>query len=225
MAKTTGRTEISDAAVVARTGRTWKEWFQLLDAARAESMSHREIASMVHGEFGAGDWWAQMITVAYERARGLREKHEKPNGYEISVSRVVAVPVATAFAAWTSPKQRQVWLPDENFAVRKSTLNKSIRITWTDGSSSVEAAFYDKGDSKSQVVAQHSKLASAKAAASMKQYWAAALDRLRRFLEAESPNGRPPRTQPRSAPTRRTPTSATPKSVRSRSQKKSLRRT
>ena len=67
--------------------------------------------------------------------------------------------------------------------IRKATPNKSLRITWNDGKSSLEINFYSKDDDKSQVVVQHSKLPDAKSSAKMKAYWAKALDRLRASLE------------------------------------------
>jgi hypothetical protein len=47
----------------------------------------------------------------------------------------------------------------------------------------VAAAFLPKGSNKCQVVAQHSKLPDAKAAAKMKAFWARALDRLKGSIE------------------------------------------
>jgi len=47
----------------------------------------------------------------------------------------------------------------------------------------VTAAFIPKSSGKCQVVAQHGKLADAKAVAQMKRFWAEALDRLKEFLE------------------------------------------
>ena len=40
-----------------------------------------------------------MVTVGYEQARGLRKKHQRPEGFQVSASRTVAVPIAVAFAA------------------------------------------------------------------------------------------------------------------------------
>lgn len=122
-----------------------------------------------------------MVAVTYEQARGLRDVGEKPSGYEISVSRTIAAPVSKAFKAWTDDKTRKQWLP-ANFKVRKSTTNKTLRITWDDGTDLV-AAFYPKDKGKSQVVAQHSKLKDAKAGTKMKKFWADALDQLKDSLE------------------------------------------
>jgi hypothetical protein len=46
-----------------------------------------------------------------------------------------------------------------------------MRIVWADGKTHVEANFYDKGGSKSQITVQHSKLSNSAMAESMKAYW------------------------------------------------------
>jgi hypothetical protein len=58
-----------------------------------------------------------------------------------------------------------------------------MRVIWNDVKTSLQVSFLPKGDAKSQVVVQHSKLPNAKASATMKTYWAKALDRLRASLE------------------------------------------
>jgi uncharacterized protein YndB with AHSA1/START domain len=174
---------ISDEAVFKRTGKTWAEWLAVLDAAGGRRMSHKEIAAWLHANHIASGWWSQMVTVGYEQERGLRQKHQKPEGYQISVSRTLAVPVAKAFRAWTDAKARNRWLGNKDLIIRKATANRSLRLAWGDGKTSVDVNFYPKGRDKCQVVAQHNKLADAKAAARMKKYWAAALDKLRNLLD------------------------------------------
>ena len=111
----------------------------------------------------------------------MREVGEKPGGFEISVSRTIAAPLSKAFKAWIDEKTRKQWLPLD-LTVRKSTANKTLRITLADDTD-LAAAFYPKDKSKCQVVAQHSKLKNAKAGAKMKKFWAEALDRLKQTLE------------------------------------------
>ena len=173
---------MSDNAVKAKTGKTWAEWLKILDAADAKKMTHQEIVAYVNQNHRVGAWWQQMVTVTYEQARGLREKHEKPGGYEISVSRTIEAPISKAFKAWADEKARKKWLP-ANFTIRKATANKSLRIKWEDGKTSVAVAFLPKGSGKCQVVAQHNKLPDAKMAAKMKTFWANALDRLKGTLQ------------------------------------------
>jgi len=171
---------IGDDAVQARTGKTWAEWFKVLDAAGCRRMNHKQIVAQV-GEQGPklDGWWCQMVTVGYEQARGLRARHEKPEGFQISGSKTVAVPVTTLFMAWQDEKTRKKWLPDGPIVIRKATPDKSMRITWVDGTSSVEVNFYPKGNGKSQVAVQHGKLPDAKEAARKKAYWAERLNDLK----------------------------------------------
>ena len=179
---TAARPRMSDAAVKAKTGKTWSEWCKLLDAAGAKKMSHQEIVALLNKKHDVGPWWQQMVAVTYEQARGLRAKHEKPAGFEISVSRTIEAPLGKAFKAWTDERTRKQWLP-ANLTIRKATPNKSLRITWEDGKTSLSVSFLPKGAGKSQVVAQHAKIPDAKAAAKMKKFWSQALDRLQEVLE------------------------------------------
>lgn len=178
------KARMSDEAVKAKTGKDWKEWFAILDKAGAKKMTHQEIATYLHNKQGVGPWWTQMVTVTYEQQRGLRELHQKPGGFEISVSRTVNASLSKAYKSFANEKQRNSWLGEDGLVVRTATPNKSMRLTWNDGKTSLSVMFYAKDAGKSQVVVQHSKLADAKAAARMKKYWSNALDRLRESIEA-----------------------------------------
>jgi len=182
MPKESFKPRMSDEAVESKTGKNWSRWSTYHYTKNAKKITHKEIAAHLSEKDDVRPWWTQMITVTYEQARGLREVHEKPEGYEISVRRTIEVPVAKAFKAWTDEKTRKKWLTS-NFSIRKATANKSLRITWEDGKTSVAAAFTGKGPDKCQVVAQHSKLPNSKAAAKMKKFWGEALDRLKDSVE------------------------------------------
>jgi len=162
---------MSDAAVRAKTGKTWPEWFKILDAAGAKKMNHKQIVAFIKDKYNLGPWWQQMVTVTYEQARGMREKHQKPTGYEVSASKTITVSLARLYKAWSDKKVRAQWLADADYTIRKATPKKSMRITWSDGKTSVEVNFYEKGDGKSQVTVQHGKLANATEAKRMQAYW------------------------------------------------------
>lgn len=177
-------TGMSDESVKARTGKTWPEWFAVLDKAGAKKMSHPEIARYLHEKCGVPGWWSQMVTVGYERARGLREKYQTAAGFVANASKTVNATLSALYRAWNDPKMRKRWLPHPNFTVRKATANKSMRINWVDGKTTMEAMFYAKGKGKSQVAVQHNKLTSAKDVAAKKKYWGATLGKLQQILEA-----------------------------------------
>ena len=71
------RPPVSDAAVRAATGKDWAGWFDVLDKAKAASLSHKDIVKRLNGMHKVPGWWAQNVTVNFERARGLRAKHQK----------------------------------------------------------------------------------------------------------------------------------------------------
>jgi uncharacterized protein YndB with AHSA1/START domain len=182
MLKTHVAPRMSDAAVKAKTGKPWVEWFALLDKAGARKHSHVSIVAILHQQYGLGAWWEQMVAVSYEQARGLRKPHEKPEGYEIAKTKTFAEPIPAVFDAWNDPEKRRAWLKNAGFEIRKATPEKSLRFTWVDGKTQVTVDFYSAGKLKSRAAVQHSKLPSAKAAAAMKTYWAAQLECLEAFL-------------------------------------------
>jgi hypothetical protein len=173
---------ISDEAIKEKTGKSWTEWFDILDIAGAQLMTHKQIVAYLVEKHGIGSWWQQMVTVTYEQARGLRQKHEMPSGYQISRSRTIAAPVEHVFTAWTDETRRHHWLADSNFTIRKANTNKSLRITWVDGKTSLDVRFISKGPEKTQITVQHDKLASVEDAESMKIYWADMLEKLETCL-------------------------------------------
>ncbi len=86
-------TGMSDTAVRAKTGKTWKEWVRTLDAVDATAKSHSAIADWIYENHDVSGWWAQMVTVGYERIRGLRDVGQRRGGsYEASKSKTVAAP-------------------------------------------------------------------------------------------------------------------------------------
>ena len=174
---------MSDEVVAAKTGKNWKQWFAIIDKAGGKKMTHQEIVKLLNSKHNVGPWWCQMVTVTYEQQTGRRELHQKTDGYQISVSRTVKSPLSFIYSSFANEDSRNEWLGEEGLEVRKSTKNKSMRVTWKDGKSSLEISFYPKDKDKTQVVVQHSKLANATAATRMKTYWTKALDRLRQQLE------------------------------------------
>jgi len=174
---------MSDEAVAAKTGKNWKQWFAIIDKAGGQKMTHQEIVKLLNSKHNVGPWWCQMITVNYEQQTGLRQNHQKPDGFEISVSRTINTPLKSLYASFANESTRKKWLEEDGLVTRKATTNKSMRITWKDGKTSLEINFYPKDKEKSQVVVQHSKIATAPSAAKMKIYWAKALDRLRTYVE------------------------------------------
>lgn len=178
-----GRTRVREAggigteAVNARTGKSWDEWFAILDRSGARRQTHKQIVSVLATRYGLPPWWRQMVAVGYEQARGLRAKHETAAGFQISRSRTIASPVRRVYRAWSDGEQRSGWLSAADVVIRTATRNRSLRITWPN-KTSVEVMLYPKGASRTQVTVQHRKLPSAAAGERMKRFWGEALERL-----------------------------------------------
>ncbi len=134
-------------------------------------MPHREIAKRVLESNEISGWWAQMVTVGYERIRGLREVGQRCDGqFQASKSKTFAVPISRLYRSFSVKRSRGRWLPGVDLTIRTSTVDKSMRMTWPDGTS-VQAYFTAKGPQKSQVAIQHSGLAKKKDVAHRKEFW------------------------------------------------------
>ena len=181
--KPAAKMPVSDAAVQAKTGCTWDRWITTLDRAGAAEMSHREIAQLVRDRYHVGDWWCQMVTVGYERARGLRAVNETAKGFAAGTTRTIAASSAKAFRAWTDARARGAWLPKQRFTIRTAIPPRSLRITWPDGAD-LEVYITAKGANKCVVAVTHGRLKSAPAVRGAKAFWAARRDALRAELEA-----------------------------------------
>jgi hypothetical protein len=180
------RNIITDKLVVEKTGKPMEHWFALLDQKGAKKLSHAEIFNMVAATPGLkllGQWNQNLFTTTYEWNRGLKERGQKEDGFEISVSKTVNVPLEVLYNSWINKAVRSKWLGKEDITIRKATENKSVRITWSDNITSLSVDFYGKGEGKSQVVVQHLKIANSKQGSQLKEYWGKTLEGLKKLLE------------------------------------------
>lgn len=171
---------MSDASVKKATGRTWAQWVRALDGEKSAEKPHREIAKYV-SSLGTPSWWTQMVTVGYERIRGLRERGQGRGGlHSAGKSRTFDVPVEKLFAAFADARRRGRWLPVKG-TVRSANPPKRMRMTLEDGTT-VVFEFTSKGAKKSTVALGHQKLPDKAAADAKKKEWAEHLDRLAESL-------------------------------------------
>ncbi len=172
---------ISDEKVKAATGRGWMGWFVILNKMGATSLQHKEVARALHEKHGAPGWWCQMIAVEYERARGGRQKHERPDGYSVSVTKVMPVGLPALFALAADPKTRKRWFPPGAFEETSRTKDKYWRGKWKKDAR-FEAGFHAKGTEKSQIALQLNKLADAQTVEKERAAWKKALTKLEALL-------------------------------------------
>jgi hypothetical protein len=107
------RGQVNDEAARKKTGHGLDHWFAVLDAFGAATKGHTAAAAHLNKDHGIPGWYAQGITVAYERAHGLRDMNQSCTGtFQVSVSKTVPAPVAEVIDALKSPERRTAWLQD-----------------------------------------------------------------------------------------------------------------
>jgi hypothetical protein len=178
----------SDEMIRERTGRGWEEWFDLLDSWGAESLGHTEIARRVGELPGVSGWYAQAVTMSFERARGLRAVGQRvgSDGFVAGASKTIAASAEDVFAAFIDPSQRAGWLPDAVLSERTVSKPKTTaRYDVGDGATRLMVTVEDKGPAKSTLVVEESRLADADQREVRKDYWRRAVATLKTQLEAE----------------------------------------
>lgn len=198
---------ISDEAVREATGRSWEEWFALLDEEGAEELSHKEIAELLisKGYLGRDDgWWAQSVTVGYEYARGRRVKGQTVDaGFQLGVQRTLPVEAGRLWQFLTSAQGLAVWLGEgiEALRMEKGATYQSdegtrgeirsvypgekLRLTWQpagwENESTLQLYLEDKGE-KTALRFHHEKLTGPRQRAEMKEHWQEVLGRIKAAL-------------------------------------------
>jgi hypothetical protein len=98
-----------DEKVREKTGQGLDHWFAVLDQFGGVAKGHSALATHIYADHGVPGWYAQGITVAYERARGVRTLNQRVSGdYEVSVSKVVSGDTKAVARAFTDARRRRV---------------------------------------------------------------------------------------------------------------------
>jgi hypothetical protein len=175
-----------DATIRERTGRGWEEWFDILDEAGGAEMSHREMTRWLAAREGADAlaWNVQAIVGSYERARKGREVGEHEDGFTVTASKTVAVPIEELYAAFVDASLRERWLPDARLRERTTIEPRSARFDWGEDGSRVHVALTAKGEEKSTAALTHERLPDGVEAARMKAFWRERVAGLKEVLES-----------------------------------------
>jgi uncharacterized protein YndB with AHSA1/START domain len=177
----------SDDKITEVTGRSWEAWFSILDRWGGRNRKHGETVRFLMDEHDVPGWWAQSITMWYERASGLRLKHQQADGFTIYASKTIAVPIEGLFEAFVDPARRKQWLTDGTMSLRTSQINYTARFDWDDGSTRVNVSFVEKDPAKATVSVAHERLPDPDEAERAKASWRQRLADLKSLLE---PSGR-----------------------------------
>ena len=187
------KTSISDAKFREKTGHGLDHWFDVLDRFGAVEKGHTAAARHLYEAHGVEGWYAQGITVAYERARGVRGANQRCDGaYEVSVSKVMTGNPRRVIAAITDARTRRgltgvdaalveaLWNAldspsSKGFVVRPDGLGR-FRYNW--GKTTVQLYLQPKAGGKVSVVATNMKLTGAAMVEERRAMWRTALNSL-----------------------------------------------
>ncbi len=125
--RVTGRRDsVSDEALAAATGKTWAEWFALLDSEGATGWTHAVIARWLDAHYPLGGWWAQGVTVGYEQARGIRAPGQRQDGsFAASVTKTLALEQLPALDALIAAVAAELGAP-----ASESRTTKFVTARW-----------------------------------------------------------------------------------------------
>jgi len=183
---------MTDAAVKAKTGRSWTGWRTALDKLGAKTMDHADIVKLIAAKYKLTWWWAQGVTVGYERLIRKRALYQKSDGFAAGVSKTCAASAKTLFKIFDDPKIRRALLgTDIVFSTRLPA--KRLRFAWPKGGR-VVIDFYPKPNGKTQVVVQHEKLAKASQVVRLKTFWQGVIAAAEGFAGAASTKATKKRT-------------------------------
>lgn len=183
MKKTTTKTKrTSDAAVQKATGKTWSEWFAVLDRAGATTMSHPEIAHWLYehhlgkpGKTGgtnvatSGGWWSQMVTVEYERARGLRAVNQQADGFLVAVHKTVPGSVNALQRQWQTLLKSPAVAKKKLVPIPSKTKRAMLRYQTAIGK--VIVSFDERGPGKARIMVESAQLPNKTAVETARRFW------------------------------------------------------
>lgn len=181
---------VSDDAVQRGSGKTWAEWRMILDAWDAADKPHDEIARYLTEDHGINGWWAQGITVGYERMIGRRAVGQRADGtFATSVSKTIPAGIEEHFAAWIDDRARDVWLAPGLLILRTARDHRSARFDDNEYGGIIALSFASKGEGRSSVSIQIENLPSEDVIQERKAIWKTRLDRLASYLQEAHPTG------------------------------------
>jgi hypothetical protein len=188
---------MSDASITKATGHSLAHWFDVLDAFDVRQKGHTAAATHLYDAHKVPGWHAQMITVEYERERGLRAANQSCAGdFQVSVSKTVPVSVAEVAKAIGETRRRAQWLAaaDEGLARRLNAALEGpkarqvamkrddyarLRYPWDGGTVEIRINAKPRGAS---VVADNGGLPDAAAVERRREQWRTALESLKSHL-------------------------------------------
>ena len=169
--------DMAEAKLVEATGRGWDAWCDLVDAWPGHADGHGAVAAWLQDEHDVPGWWAQTITVGWERITGRRLPHQQPDGtFTAGRSRTVRVDADELRAALLDADDRTDLFPGMPTELRSRPTSRTVRLGMDPGV--VELDLAPRDDGRVTVSVAHAKLPAPEDVTVWKQWWGAWLEAL-----------------------------------------------
>lgn len=167
----------SETVIRENTGRGWEQWRELIDAWPGHEDGHAAVATWLQEEHGVPGWWAQGVTVGWERITGRRLRHQMADGtFTANRSATITTDVDVLGEMLRDADGRADLFPGLDPELRSRPASKNVRLGVTSGV--VEIAITSKDDRRATVHISHTKLASPDEVAHWKAFWTEWLETL-----------------------------------------------
>ena len=166
-----------DEGVRENTGRTWEAWRDLIDVSPVADEGHTAVARWLQEEHDVDGWWAQAVTVGWERITGRRLPHQMADG-TFTANRTATVT--------TDPEAlRELLLDDDGRAdlfpgmfpeLRSRPTSRTVRVGLPEGVA--EIAIESRDDGRVRISVAHAKLPTSDDVGHWKAFWGEWLETL-----------------------------------------------
>jgi hypothetical protein len=162
--------EMAEDTLREATGRGWDQWCDVIDAWPGKDEGHTAIATLLRDDHGVEGWWAQTITVGYERITGLRLPYQQPDGtFSAGKSRTVDADPAMLREMLLDDGDRADLFPGVETDLRSRSTAKTLRLGIGPGTAQIMIESLDDGRAK--VTIAHDKLPTPASVEEWKAYW------------------------------------------------------
>jgi uncharacterized protein YndB with AHSA1/START domain len=200
---------ISDESVERATGKSWKEWMEILKAASSAAAGHKELVSYLSENHGLSSWWCQTVAVRYEQESGKRQVGETAGvGFQIGVRKTFPLTLEQAWELLISTEGLSIWLgyssedgssltDDDTYntgeasgVVRVFKPHSHLRLTWHppewERPSTIQVRVIPQGAGKTTVSFHQENLPDAESRERMRSRWKKVLEVFEDRIRSES---------------------------------------
>lgn len=162
--------DLSDESVITKTGKSLNEWCDIIEAWSGDQTDHTAVATYLRDEIGIDSWWAQGITVSFERITGKRLPYQQKDGtFTASKSRVLPMPEHELRQLFLSDEERDNLFPEQHTELLSKPDAKNLKLKLELGTAILWMEAQKNG--KTKITVSHEKLPTFDDVEQCKFYW------------------------------------------------------